>query len=77
VAQDQPVPATVRAACGDRRGQFVPGEVSYGDTWRVLARLARLGEVEKITVAEMRPCYWRRWLPAQPAADLPDLEAGQ
>lgn len=58
-------------------GQFVPGEVSYGDTWQVLGRLARLGEVEKITVPEMRACYWRRWPQAQPGAGLPELEAGQ
>ena len=58
-------------------GQPLPAEVSYGDTWRVLARLARLGEVEKITVPEMRACYWRRWPEAQPGAGLPELEAVQ
>jgi hypothetical protein len=60
-------------AAGDR----TPRELSYSDTWRVLARLARLGEVEKITVPEMRACYWRRWPEAQPGAGLPELEAGQ
>ena len=55
----------------------MPGEVPYGDTWRVLGQLARLGEVEKITVPEMRACYWRRWPEAQPGAGLPELEAGQ
>jgi hypothetical protein len=58
-------------------GRFVPGGVPYSDTWRLLNRLARLGEVEKITVPEMRPCYWRRWPQAHPGAALPDLEAGQ
>lgn len=58
-------------------GELVPAEVSYGDIWRVLAPLARLGEVEKITVPQMRACYWRRWPQAQPGAGLPELEAGR
>lgn len=29
---------------------------------RLLNRLARLGEVEKIKLDDMRCCYWRRWV---------------
>jgi hypothetical protein len=44
----------------------------------MLQRLADLGEVEKITVPEMRSRYWRRW-PQEPGPDSAkrELEAGQ
>jgi hypothetical protein len=44
--------------------------------FRLLNRLAGLGDVEKITVPEMRACYWRRRPDPEPTAGLPDLEAG-
>jgi hypothetical protein len=69
-----PLPDTI----AERREAVESGRlVLYSDAWRLLNRLARLGEVEKITVPEMRPCYWRRWPEVQPAAGLPELEAGQ
>ena len=38
----------------------LPLRVGYGDVWRILSRLAKCGEVEKITVPGMRCRYWRR-----------------
>jgi hypothetical protein len=35
--------------------------VYHGDLLRVLNRLAKRGEVEKITLPDMRCRYWRRW----------------
>lgn len=56
-------------------GQCVPPRVPYSDMWRLLSRLERAGEVEKITLDGMRACYWRSW--PQERAGLPDLEVGQ
>jgi hypothetical protein len=58
-------------------GGYLPPPVSYSNMFRLLNQLADLGEVEKITVPEMRACYWRRWPDPQPTAGLPDLEVGQ
>ena len=52
--------------------------IRYGQlAYRMLQRLADLGEVEKITVPEMRSRYWRRW-PQKPGPDSAErgLEAG-
>ena len=38
--------------------------VLYSDFIRLLNRLARLGEVEKIKLDGMRSVYWRRWMVA-------------
>ncbi len=40
--------------------------VYYGDMLRLLNRLARLGEVEKIKLEDMRCLYWRRWPEGSP-----------
>lgn len=56
-------------------GEYVPPPVPYSNMFRLLNRLAELGEVEKITLPEMRACYWRRG--PQPGTGLPDLEAGR
>lgn len=40
-------------ACRDRH-------VDYMAVYRILARLARAGEIEKWPVGEMRYCLWRR-----------------
>lgn len=37
----------------------------HGTVLRMLNRLAHLGEVEKITLPDMRCRYWRRW-PQEP-----------
>ena len=42
-------------------GEYVPPEVPYSVVLSMLNRLAQRKDVEKITIAEMRPCYWRRW----------------
>jgi hypothetical protein len=42
-------------------GEYVPPQVPYGAVLNALNRLARRGEVEKITVPDMRSRYWRRW----------------
>jgi hypothetical protein len=57
-------------------GEYVPPPVPYSNMFRLLNRLTDLGDVEKITVPEMRACYWRRWPDPASAARLPDLEAG-
>jgi hypothetical protein len=43
-----------RTGYGIRHGQVV---------YQILARLAESGEVEKVTPANARPCYWRRLTP--------------
>jgi hypothetical protein len=58
-------------------GEYVPPPVPYSNMFRLLNRLAELGDVEKITVPEMRACYWRRWPSPEADAELRDLEAGQ
>lgn len=42
-----------------------PLRVSHADLLRILNRLAKRGEVEKITLPDMRCRYWRRW-PQEP-----------
>jgi hypothetical protein len=37
-------------------GEYVPPPVPYSNMFRLLNRLAELGDVEKITVPEMRAC---------------------
>lgn len=39
-----------------------PLRVSHADLLRVLNRLAKRGEVEKIAVPDVRCRYWRRWV---------------
>lgn len=34
---------------------------NYSSVLRMLNRLAKRGEVEKIRLEDMRSCYWRRW----------------
>jgi len=55
----------------------VPPPVSYSNMFRLLNRLAELGDVEKITVPDIRACYWRRWPDPEADAQLRDLEAGE
>jgi hypothetical protein len=38
-----------------------PRRVQHWDLLRLLNRLAKRGEVEKITLPDMRCRYWRRW----------------
>jgi hypothetical protein len=57
-------------------GEYVPPPVPYSNMFRLLNRLAELGEVQKITVPDMRACYWRQWPDPEPVTGLPDLEAG-
>jgi hypothetical protein len=51
----------------------------HGTVLRLLNRLARLGEVEKIELEDMRCLYWRRWppgntpVPQETEYDLPQL----
>jgi hypothetical protein len=58
-------------------GEYVPRPVSYSNMFRLLGELAASGDVEKITVPEMRACYWRRWPSPEAVTELRDLEAGQ
>jgi hypothetical protein len=74
VSPYRPRPERLAAAAA---GEYVPPPVSYSNMSRLLNRLAELGDVEKITVPEMRACYWRRWPSPEAVAELRDLEAGQ
>jgi hypothetical protein len=59
----------------ERTGYGIP----YGQlTYRMLQRLADLGEIEKITLPDVRSRYWRKW-PQEPGRDSStrELEAGQ
>lgn len=45
-----------------RRAAFEAGQlVMHSDLLRQLNRLARLGDIEKIRLDDMRSLYWRRW----------------
>jgi hypothetical protein len=44
-----------------------PLRVYHGDLLRMLNRLAKRGEVEKIEVPDMRCRYWRRWVQERPS----------
>jgi hypothetical protein len=37
------------------------GYQNHADVLRILNRLAKAGEVEKIRLEDMRSCYWRKW----------------
>ena len=43
-----------------------PRRVQHWDLLRILNRLARSGEAEKITLDGMRCRYWRRWVQEPP-----------
>jgi hypothetical protein len=70
------LPMSERLAA-EAAGQYVPRPVSYSNMFRLLGELAASGDVEKITVPEMRACYWRRWPSPEAVTELRDLEAGQ
>ena len=66
LAGEYPLPVPTREV-EERTGYGI----RYGQlTYRLLQRLARRGEVEKITVPDMKSRYWRLAAPGTDPADL-------